>query len=100
MQLSAEALKEFDEELPVTMSDKGFPAHYKVNHKTKQVFVKTAEGDGNDHEWRHTNGGYEALMERIGRGVGQAVASGVQSSKPIEAVPVAPEFAPPKELGE
>lgn len=86
MQLNNAQLSEFDEELPPVVSNKGDIAHYKVNHKSKQVWIKTGENDGNAHEWRHTNGGYDALMKRIGRNTAGEQLGDVPVQKPIEAV--------------
>ena len=52
MQLSSAQLAEFDEVLPPVTSSKGDIAHYKVNHHTKEVFIKTGDNDGNEKEWR------------------------------------------------
>lgn len=67
MQLSAAQLAEFDEVLPAVVSEKGDSAVYKVNHKTKHVWLRTGENDGNEKEWRHTGGSYESIMKLAGR---------------------------------
>lgn len=74
MQLSAVQLAEHDEELPAIVSAKGDTATYKVNHHTKQVWMKTGENDGNEKLWRLTGGSYDSIMALAGRGpTGQPV---------------------------
>jgi hypothetical protein len=87
MQLSPVQIAEHDEELPPVTSPKGDVAHYKVNHHSKKVWIKTGENDGNEQLWRLTGGSYDSVMALCGRNAqGQPVPS--QEAKPIESVPV------------
>lgn len=96
MKLSPVQLEEFDEVLPPVTSSKGDICTYKVNHKTKHVFIKTGENDGNDQEWRHTGGSYDSIMKMIGRNEKGEVIGDVPA-KPVESVPVFPPQSPEDE---
>lgn len=98
MRYSPAQLAEFDEVLkePI-ISTKGDIAYYKVNHYTKQVWIRTGVDDGNSQEWKATNGGYYQIMQRIGKHIEQPVTNTVdafsgqtlkplQSNRPIDIV--------------
>lgn len=85
MKIDPKAAAEHDEFVTVT-SAKGDTAEFKINAMTKQVFIKTAPGDGNEQLWRHCNVSYDAIKSQA-----HAAPSGIDESKPIEKVnPFAP----------
>jgi hypothetical protein len=82
-----------DEELvTVAVNDKGrqIQAHYKLDHKDKQVFI--AGGPEEDSAWKRTNGSYDDILRQVGR---STEPSSVPSPQPIEPVGV-PGFSAPE----
>lgn len=88
MQLNPVQIAEHDEELAPVTSTKGDIAHYKVNHHSKKVWIKTGDNDGNEKLWRETGGSYDNLMKMIGRNDKGEVVGDVPAPEPVESVPV------------
>ena len=86
MQKSPAQLAEFDEVLPPVTSSKGDIAHYKVNHHSKKVWIKTGDNDGNEKLWRETGGSYDNLMKMIGRNEHGQLVGDVPAPEPVEIV--------------